>query len=354
MVLQSPLFHLLSKRFGQPCRLLTSGPWSSELFADDPDVGEIWQLHNRHMPLIASPQRWRLIRKLRNHDGLVYVSEDAPRHITKTRRLLKLAGIEQDRCVYITDQPSHNVHWVDRLLCFGTLTPRSVTSEEYPVLPEYLLPAPRLYVGAAARLDRDEWLRTKGFSGKPIVLIQVGNKQSGRWRHDPKADSKAWPVDRWIELLRFIRASLPQACLLLCGSSSESTLLRGISAASESCADIATHDLPLKRLLALMEIAHSMVAVDTGPSHMAASVGCPLVVLYGSESPKVWSRRAAKGQPIIELGGPPDYAAASEIPLDDVIAAWRSICCAHELDSSVPGLNSIAAENRTGSPMRSL
>ena len=74
-----------------------------------------------------------------------------------------------------------------------------------------------------------------------------------------------------------------------------------------------------------MEVAHSMVAVDTGPAHMAAAMGCPLVVLYGNESPRVWSRRSPTGKPVIELGGPPKYAAASEIPVSDVIEAWYSV-----------------------------
>ena len=62
-----------------------------------------------------------------------------------------------------------------------------------------------------------------------------------------------------------------------------------------------------------MEMAHSMVSVDTGPAHMAAAVGCALVVLYGFESGAVWARRSAKARLILELGGQPENRAASEI-----------------------------------------
>ena len=323
-MLQTPLFHLLSKRFGQPCRLLTSGAWSSQLFASDPDVGEIWQLHHRHRPIIASPERWRLIGALRRHEGPVYVSEDASRHVSQTRRLLKLAGIDQARCLYLVDQPTENEHWVERLLAFGASTPRSIRSGDFPVRAEDLLSAPRLHVDSAARADRESWLREKGFSGRPLVLVQIGNKRAGRWRAGRKVDAKAWPMDRWIALLQFMRNSLPDACLLLCGSQNESTMLRQIGSASGSGAEIATSDLPLRRLMALMEMAHSMVAVDTGPAHMAAAMGCPLVVLYGNESPKVWGRRSPAGKPVIELGGAP-HVVASEIPLGDVIESWHSL-----------------------------
>jgi heptosyltransferase-2/heptosyltransferase-3 len=75
----------------------------------------------------------------------------------------------------------------------------------------------------------------------------------------------------------------------------------------------------------MMERAHSMVSVDTGPSHMAAAVGCPQVVLYGAEPAEVWSRRGSLAQPIIELSGPPENRSASTIPADRVIAAWRDL-----------------------------
>ena len=44
-------------------------------------------------------------------------------------------------------------------------------------------------------------------------------------------------------------------------------------------------DLPLRRLLALLSMAHSCISVDTGPAHAAAALDCPLVVLFGKASP---------------------------------------------------------------------
>src|SRR6185312_3255472 len=114
--------------------------------------------------------------------------------------------------------------------------------------------------------------------------------------------------------------------ILLCGAPNEQSLLECIrQSAHVNGVNVVTSELPLRRLLALMEIAHSMISVDTGPSHMAAAVGCPLVVLYGAESPAIWSRRSPVGKPIIELGGPPESYAASEIAVDRVIAAWRAL-----------------------------
>lgn len=45
-------------------------------------------------------------------------------------------------------------------------------------------------------------------------------------------------------------------------------------------------DLPLRRLLALLALGHSLVSLDTGPAHVAAALGCPVVVLAGTADPR--------------------------------------------------------------------
>ncbi len=326
MVLQTPLLHLLHRRFGQPCRLLTSGPWSRPLFAGNSDVGEIWQLRARHVPFLLSPERWRLVATLRKHEGPVYVSEDSERQLPKIRRLLRLSAIAPDRCIYLTDSGIEDRHWVDRLLRFAVMTPPALRADDYPVSSPGEWSAPRLHVPPADRIDRDDWLRRRGLSGRPLVLLQPANKRAIKWGRARTQDNKAWPAERWVALLRAMRSELPEVCLLLCGSSPEERLLRDIRRMANICGvEIAARDLPLRRLLAVMEIAHSMVAVDTGPAHMAAAVGCPLVVLYGAESPHVWGRRSPMRRPVIELGGPPGYQAVDQIPLGPVVDAWLRI-----------------------------
>ena len=56
MLLQEPLLHLLRRRYGMPCRVLTRGTWTGELYRGHPDVGEIWQLRWRHRPILLSPE----------------------------------------------------------------------------------------------------------------------------------------------------------------------------------------------------------------------------------------------------------------------------------------------------------
>jgi len=326
MVLQTPLLHLLHRRYGEPCRLITSGEWTRPLLAGCADVGEIIQLRRRHAPLLFSPQRWRLIAQLRASRGPVYVSEDSARQVRKIRRMLGLAGVSPRRCLFVTDQTIEAPHWVDRLLLFGEMTPAAFGGAMNHCSEQDHWTAPRLCVSESDRSDRDVWLRERGIASVPIVLVQAGNKLATKWGRARSNDSKAWPTEHWASLLRAMRDALPDACLMLCGSVQEHDVLASISkSAGINGVHVATHDLPLRRLLALLEMAHSMVSVDTGPSHMAAAIGCPLVVLYGAESPRVWGRRSPLQRPVVELGGPPLHHRVSELAPERVIEAWLRV-----------------------------
>jgi ADP-heptose:LPS heptosyltransferase len=324
MVLQTPLLHLLHLRYGQPCRLLSAGPWAQALFAGNPDVEQVWQLKDRHAPFLLSPECWPLLRRLREHAGPIYVSEDSLRQVPRIRRLLAHAAISADRCLFL-DQfpPAQEEHWIDQLLRFGQATPPAY-SPRLSCPRDGLWTAPRLFLRASDREDRQAWLHRRRLAGHPLVLLQPGNKRAMKWGHARRGDPKAWPIPQWVDLLRAMHAQLPTGIFLLCGSPTERRLLEDIRAAAAiDHVQIAADDLPLPRLIAVLEIAHSMVSVDTGPAHIAAAVGCPLVVLYGAESVQRWARRSPTQSAVIELHPGAENGSVAEISLPSVIQAWQ-------------------------------
>jgi ADP-heptose:LPS heptosyltransferase len=333
MILLSTLLDILHRRYGAPCHLIGAGPWPAELYAAHPDVARVSCLH-RYTAFLFDGAWWRTRAALAGSRGSpVYVCEYDPKKLARIERLLRASGIERRHCLFITrngplapgaaDAPAH---WVDRLVSFGRLTPAAFAEEDYPWPAPPPLCAPRLQVLPAAAADCAQWLDSQGLHGKPLVLVQPGNRRTmrGRKLRINAADDKAWPIERWAALLHALHARLPQAAIILCGAPRESLLLSWIAAAARLPGVIAA-ELPLPRLLALCARAHSMISVDTGPAHAAAALSLPLVVLFGAHTQQEWLPRSPQGSPVVGVGGPPYSNRLDQIELDTVLAAWASL-----------------------------
>lgn len=328
-LLLQPLLERLHRGYGEPCTLLGTGPWSGQLYAGHPDVARVLQIGARHRPLPLSGERLRMLWWLRaQRDVAVHVCESEPRALAKIRRMLALARIAPGDCVYLTDAPERTgEHWVDRLLRACGHVPSACVDawcEPSPVT----TPAPSLRLRDEDRADCASWLGTRGWRGEHLWLVQPCNKRSIRWNGARRAsdDAKAWPMENWVMALRAMRAQHPDARIVLCGAPREAPGLESIARVARlGNLDVAARDLPLRRLLALAERAAGMLSVDTGPAHVAAAMGCPLVVLFGGQSPRVWCPRSPSGSAVIALGGPPARSWVAEITPNEVIDALQRL-----------------------------
>ncbi|MBD8879910.1 glycosyltransferase family 9 protein [Rhodanobacter sp. 7MK24] len=325
-VLLQPLLHKLQQRYGEPCDLLAIGTWPQGLYADQPEVADVSALQTPHRPLLLSREQWRAIGWLRQRrDAPVYVCEPQPRALLRVQRMLRLAGVPSTHCAYLVDTSlREHEHWVDHLLRFGDCTPSAFRGRCDTLVVDPGA-APQLRVDAAARADCERWLRARGLYGHPLVLLQPANKRTLRWNgvRAIEQDDKAWPLQQWAALAWTILETLPSARVLLCGCPREADYLESIRAIAASEAVLSVADeLPLMRLKALLACAHSMVSVDTGPAHLAAAMGCPLVVMFGGVSPAHWAPRAAPGSVVTVLGGPPHGSRVDALTVEQVADAW--------------------------------
>lgn len=341
-VLLQPLLQKLSLRYGQPCHLLALGDGPPALFSAQPEVGGFIPLATQYGPLWMRPGRWRAVLALsRLRDCPFYIAEPAFRTRTKLRPMLKLAGIPLEHCQFIEDLPAReDEHWLDWLARFSDTTPAAFR-EHWELGAAGSCGAPELNATAAERADGERWLRARGLAQHPLVLLQPANKRTMRWNGVRAAadDVKSWPAERWAAVARAIRQRMPQARLLLCGSPAEAGYLRQLQAVVRvGTPDIEVAALPLGCLKALLETAHSMISVDTGPAHLAAALGCPLVVLFGGRSPRMWAPRSGRRSAVAVIGGLPGVQRVDEIEVGQVLEAWcRLPLCGAPSTASVAG-----------------
>lgn len=329
LLLLQPLLRRLHARYGEPCHLLAIGHYSTALYRHQPDVADVMALQAHHRPFPLSPEQWRVVRKLRQmRDVPVYVAEPQPHSLARIRLLLKLAGIPDSHCVFLNDilLPPGG-HWIEHLLQLADTTPAAF-HDAFANVACHTGSVPELQVSAQERAECDQWLASRGLSGHPLVLLQPANKRTMRWNGVRKAsdDDKSWPIEHWARVVAAIRAQLPNVRILLCGSPAEANYLESIrTTMAQPGVDVIARELPLPRLKALLAIAHSMISVDTGPAHIAAAMGCPLVVMFGSVSPAHWMPRGHAPDAVRVLGGPPLRHRVDAIAPEEVIDAWRAL-----------------------------
>ena len=326
MVLLIPMLKALRQRFGAPCELVSSGPWTPPLMQRVPACGPVHLLTSRRAPYLINPSQWRLVAALRRRPaGPVYIFESDE----KSHALLRRGGVAAEWICSLRDLPRRpGEHIADHALRLAQATPAALRGSADFAVPAGPAPDPRPTLAEADRSDCAEWLARQGLDQSPLVLLQPGNKKTMR-RGSRKRSSnvKYWPEDNWARVIQGVRQGLPQARVLICGSPAEGPLARDIRRRSGDDGVVdATADLPLPRLLALQERAHSMISVDTGPAHSAAALGCPLVVLFASIDPQLYAPRTTTA-PVRLIVADSVRPATNlvAIPPETVIGTWRQL-----------------------------
>jgi len=326
IVMVTTMIRLLAARYGSKVDVIGSGSWTPPLLTNEPALGHLQMLTSRKTPYLLCPSQWALVRWLRARGrGPVYLCDTDAGMET----LLKRAGVVEEDIVrrLPSDDERDGVTrlWPDRWLSMGQRNPTAGYPARHDVDTAQFR-FPQLVVTDENRSDANQWRHSRRLDG-PLVLFQPGNKRTHkRGTVATRAHPKHWAPSHWAALAQAVWGALPEASIVLCGSPMEHPVLEEIRVAAGAPARMhnLARELPIPRLLALIEQAHSMVSVDTGPAHAAAALGCPLVVMFGNASPEKW-RPIGPGR-IIVLGGANGAASrVSDIPPDSAIAGWRSL-----------------------------
>lgn len=332
MVLMIPVLKLLHQRFGQPCDVISSGPWTDPLLQRVPAVRERIYLTSRRAPYWFNRSQRDLVARLRARPpGPVYVFEPDEKPLA----LLRRAGVKPEWICTLRDYPrAPGEHILAHTLRLAHATPVALRDTPLARVDIALPPDSRPTLTDADRRDCIAWLEQRHLSRGDLVLIQAGNKKTMKGGDRRRASNvDYWPETNWAEVIAGVLETLPSARIVLCGSPAERPLADDIVSHVDSSARdrvaIATDDLPIPRLLALQERAHSLISVNTGPAHSAAAMGCPLLVMFTRHPHRAADLYAPVATTAFVKIVQPD-ATAPDAGLDQitpaaVLTAWRNL-----------------------------
>jgi ADP-heptose:LPS heptosyltransferase len=93
-------------------------------------------------------------------------------------------------------------------------------------------------------------------------------------------------------------------------------------AAGAVAEDAVARDWPLAELAALLSLVRATVGNDSGPTHLAAVVGCPTVAVFGPTDPMLW---APVGPHVRVVAGRPGSVPWADVHVSSVEAALRGL-----------------------------
>jgi heptosyltransferase I len=168
--------------------------------------------------------------------------------------------------LFYTDKvnvPTASTHAIDRYLLVAEYL--GATSQS---------PASRMIISKQDDRVVEDLLKARGISGsQPFVAMSP----TARWR------TKRWPIERFAKVADQLQDSgMPAVLVGAHGDITEIERLRSLM--KKPCISVAG-EITLKQLAGLLKRARVLITNDSGPMHLAVSVGTPVVSLFGPTDP---------------------------------------------------------------------
>ncbi|MBI5380301.1 MAG: glycosyltransferase family 9 protein [Opitutae bacterium] len=146
-----------------------------------------------------------------------------------------------------------------------------------------------------------------------ILLIHPGSRSPFR----------LWPAERFGEIYRRVAAELDTSVLLI-GGPAEAAFLPAIRTHAGESLAVIDQPLPVPQFAALAAQCATLLCHDSGPMHLAAAVGTPVVALFGSQNVALWRPHGERHR---VLQAPAPCGAACVAPAECTPGdSYRSYC----------------------------
>lgn len=113
-----------------------------------------------------------------------------------------------------------------------------------------------------------------------FCVVHPGNSLLSR----NKVALRSWPIHHWRKLLILLTESIPNIQVVLVGEYNETSYVNEIVYGLHGILNLCGRT-SLIELMKIISKARFVVSTDTGPSHLAAALGSPLISIFGPTNP---------------------------------------------------------------------
>ena len=268
-----PALEALRRRFPEAEIVVLSKPWVSELYRRHPAV-------TRHIVYDPAADHrgargfWKLVRQLRSeHFDAAILFQNA----FHAAWMAWLAGIpvrvgydREERGALLTEavRPPHPTAYGHQAYYYLELLFRAGLIEKPEPLKEIRLGLERSEETWAAK-----YIDALGLRG-PRFLVGLNPGASF-------GPAKRWLPERFADLADRLITAL-HADVLIFGSREERPLAEMIAGEMEHTPIVLAGETTLRQFMALLTLCRLIITNDSGPMHLAAALGVPLVAIFGS------------------------------------------------------------------------
>lgn len=262
-------------------------------------------------------RRWLLTRRVQPLPGQVRPHR---RRAGEIRRLLRDHGSDVAR-------PEAYTHQVYDYLRLGA----ALGADPSAVPPRVEVPALEL---KSAMIRLREMLQARKPAGASQEPVWLGINATAAY-----GPAKCWPLERFAAVAREVSGRVPGCIWLSFGTGSERDKGERLAGLGRGCIMNLAGKTSLRELMSLLRACRVLLTNDSGPMHLAAALGTPVVVPFGSTSPELTGpgepgdprhrllRGIAPCSPCFRRTCPVDFRCMTSISVEQVVeAVLESLC----------------------------
>ncbi len=284
LVLSLPVVRLLKKTYPEAEIDLLALPSSAQIIEHDPDIANvitydpnIW----RRPKALLEGKNWREARTLRHklqnrqYDLAVSVFGPWAALLAVVSGAKRRVGFGKESYLGFMTDSVPGAHWTtgDHLheVDYCLKLAQAVGAK-----PEPNDRVPTLFVTSQTSMEAEQLLQQAGVQfNKPIIACHVSSNNG---------QSKRWPIPYWTKLIdQLIRED--GANVILTGASGDLPLIETIQQRAHEQPINLAGKTSLAQLAAMLKRADLVITGDSGPMHIAAAVGTPLIAIHGPTDP---------------------------------------------------------------------